>query len=129
MALYFAARGRGRWRGVPHQVEAKVLLSGLGADEILGGYARHRRDFHLPRLPTDDERFTALAAEMQKDLARIGNRNLGRDDRVLSSFAREARYPYLDERVLSFLATVPLPVRCDPRLPEGTGALGSADVS
>jgi asparagine synthetase B (glutamine-hydrolysing) len=51
LALYFASRGAGTLSALgpsissrrPYQSPAKVLLSGLGADEQLGGYARHRR--------------------------------------------------------------------------------------
>ncbi len=51
MALYFAARGVGKMRSDPEaQPEpytslARVLLNGLGADELLGGYGRHRTAF------------------------------------------------------------------------------------
>lgn len=48
MALYFAARGKGQIRShpdvppVPYTSPARVLLNGLGSDELLGGYGRHR---------------------------------------------------------------------------------------
>jgi hypothetical protein len=48
MALYFAARGVGKVRrSVAAEPElyaspARVLLNGLGSDELLGGYGRHR---------------------------------------------------------------------------------------
>ncbi len=48
LALYFASRGKGQVRGtrdaapVPYISEARVLLNGLGSDELLGGYGRHR---------------------------------------------------------------------------------------
>lgn len=51
MALYFASRGRGTVRRdaddtrEPYTSTARVLLSGLGSDELLGGYSRHRRAF------------------------------------------------------------------------------------
>lgn len=42
--LYFASRGQGYLYGsdVEYTCQSKVLLSGLGADEALGGYGRHR---------------------------------------------------------------------------------------
>lgn len=44
--LYFCARGHGRLQdGSSAQTTARVLLSGLGADEQLGGYQRHRKAF------------------------------------------------------------------------------------
>jgi len=51
MALYFAARGVGTIRPTPgddpqpYISPAKVLLNGLGSDELLGGYSRHRSTF------------------------------------------------------------------------------------
>lgn len=48
LALYFASRGKGQVRKtrdaapVPYVSEARVLLNGLGSDELLGGYGRHR---------------------------------------------------------------------------------------
>lgn len=57
MALYFASRGTGTLlRANPNDTTvteeeeayttpARVLLSGLGSDELLGGYSRHRVAF------------------------------------------------------------------------------------
>ena len=51
IALYFAARGIGQIRSDPeaepqdYTSQARVLLNGLGSDELLGGYGRHRTAF------------------------------------------------------------------------------------
>ena len=51
IALYFAARGVGQVRSHPgaepeaYTSPARVLLNGLGSDELLGGYGRHRTAF------------------------------------------------------------------------------------
>lgn len=51
MALYFAARGVGQIRSGPdaqpvaHTSTARVLLNGLGSDELMGGYGRFRTAF------------------------------------------------------------------------------------
>lgn len=48
MALYFASKGEGTVRRIPDAPpepfisSARVLLNGLGSDELLGGYGRHR---------------------------------------------------------------------------------------
>lgn len=86
MALYFAARG---------PTSAKVLFSGLGADELFGGYQRHAIAFKRGG-------YQALLAELQLDTERLGKRNLGRDDRVTARWGREVRYPFLDEGVISW---------------------------
>ncbi|CAF5011215.1 unnamed protein product, partial [Rotaria magnacalcarata] len=51
-----------------------VLLSGLGADEQLAGYSRHRRTFETGG-------WKALENELDMEMNRISKRNLGRDDR------------------------------------------------
>lgn len=101
LAFYFCARGIGEVDGVLYQSAAKVYFSGLGADEQLGGYSRHAAAFQ-------NGSYTQLNTELQMDLDRIPTRNLGRDDRVISHFGREVRWPFLDEEVISFLCSLPL---------------------
>jgi len=51
LALWFASRGVGtvkvpkEAKAIPYTSAARVLLSGLGSDELLGGYGRHRSAF------------------------------------------------------------------------------------
>ncbi|KAH8605786.1 hypothetical protein ERJ75_001624400 [Trypanosoma vivax] len=78
---------------------ARVVLLGIGADETLGGYTRHRRAFERRGV-------RGLAEELNHDFARLWKRNLGRDDRVVSDSGREGRYPYLDEGVLATLSEI-----------------------
>ncbi|GAA6029046.1 hypothetical protein JCM8097_001567 [Rhodosporidiobolus ruineniae] len=189
IAFWFAARGKGHLSQhdssrdpssalpppTPHHSRARVLLSGLGADELLGGYARHRRAFHQPlpppppaasppsstiKLPTlaslslsstppkpsialpssaassvspppppsssspsqpPPQNWSALLSELQLDLDRLPTRNLGRDDRIVSSHGKEARYPFLAGHVVAFLARQPVWYKADFRFAEGMG--------
>ena len=93
---------------------ARVLFSGLGADELLGGYRRHSTAFQ--RLG-----WAGLAQELELDTARLWQRNLGRDDRCMSDHGKEARFPFLDEDFVAFVRRLPLHARCDPRLEAGVG--------
>jgi hypothetical protein len=93
---------------------AKVLLVGVGADEQLAGYGRHRTVYR--RMGP-----LALAAELNKDMRRLWKRNLGRDDRVLAAWGKEARHPFLDEELSEFLHSLPLNEICDLALPPGLG--------
>lgn len=81
-------------QATPLQVtsQAKVVLSGLGADEVWGGYSRYRTAAVKSGL-------AGLQAEMSLDLNRLWHRNMARDDRVISHNAKEARFPFLDRRV------------------------------
>ncbi|KAG7387960.1 Asparagine synthetase domain-containing protein 1 [Phytophthora pseudosyringae] len=97
-----------------YQTSARVVLVGIGADEQLAGYGRHRTT-----LINGGE--AAMRAELRMDLGRIWKRNLGRDDRCIASHGRETRFPYLDENVVSTIATFPVSSLCDAQLPRGVG--------
>lgn len=152
LAFYFAARGQGHLATIseddgpgakPYTSHARVLLSGLGADELLGGYARHRRAFYQPLGQAEDnaqseqppsfvfpgqapgsaanENWQALIDELQMDLDRLPTRNLGRDDRIIATHGKEARYPFLAGHVVDFLARQPVWYKADMRFVEGVG--------
>ncbi|KAJ1501639.1 hypothetical protein HMI56_003121 [Coelomomyces lativittatus] len=105
LPLYFATQ---------HVKHSKVIVSGLGADELLGGYRRHRHVF-------EKSGWLGLQEELFMEVQRLGTRNLGRDDRIISHHGIEARYPYLDHHVVQFLTDLPIYLKCDPRLPLGQG--------
>lgn len=62
----------------------QVVLTGIGADEQLAGYSRHRVRFKTSG-------HEGLIQEVAMELGRISSRNLGRDDRVIGDHGKEAR--------------------------------------
>ena len=110
-ALYFAARAQGHVirpdceHESPYKSQARVLLSGLGADELFGGYTRHATACARGG-------YRALQDELELDIRRLGRRNLGRDDRVISHWGKEVRYPYLDEKFMEWALRLPVWRKC-----------------
>lgn len=98
----------------PYTTPARILLSGLGADELFGGYQRHAIAFQ-------QRGYSGLLDELELDFNRLGKRNLGRDDRVISHWSKEARYPYLDEDLVAWALDAPVWEKC------GFGTLRSID--
>ncbi|XP_054881596.1 asparagine synthetase domain-containing protein 1-like [Poeciliopsis prolifica] len=117
-AVWFAARGVGAVMegggSRPFTSSAKVVLTGIGADEQLAGYSRHRVRFRTAGL-------RGLLEELSMELGRISSRNLGRDDRAVGDHGKEARFPYLDEGVVSYLSSLPVWLKADLSLPRGVG--------
>lgn len=113
-ALYFAARGQGFCAEhslpgsppVPYTSPARVLLSGLGADELFGGYSRHLSAFQ-------QRGYAGLVDELLLDVGRLGKRNLGRDDRAMAHWGKEVRFPFLDERLVRWAIGTPAWEKCD----------------
>uniref|UniRef100_A0A915EDN0 Asparagine synthetase domain-containing protein n=1 Tax=Ditylenchus dipsaci TaxID=166011 RepID=A0A915EDN0_9BILA len=126
--LWFASRGKGleyieeagQLKASPEktpshlQVVHHVTVVGSGADEQLGGYGRHRTVF-------EKLGFDGLAAELGRELTRIGLRNFGRDDRVVTSNGKIALAPFLEEDFVEWLNQVPLSFKVDFSLPRGYG--------
>jgi asparagine synthetase B (glutamine-hydrolysing) len=55
------------------------------------------------------------------DITRLPTRNLSRDDRLISSHARDARYPFLDLDFVAYLSSLSIWVKCNPTFGEGAG--------
>ncbi|KAL5255554.1 hypothetical protein ACHWQZ_G010954 [Mnemiopsis leidyi] len=114
-ALWFAARGAGVCQDYPIISTARLLFSGIGADELLGGYSRHRGAWQ------NGGGLEAVLQQLQLDIGRISERNLGRDNRVIGDHKRDCVAPYLDERFVSFVNSLPIQYKVDFTLPRGQG--------
>jgi len=119
-SLWFAARGQGyiyqaeqSANQAMYRSTARIVLSGLGADECLGGYSRHRTAARRSELD--------LIRELERDVTRLWYRNCGRDDRLISDHGRELRIPFLDERVMTYLASLPVNDRMNLKEAAGVG--------
>uniref|UniRef100_T1JEG1 Glutamine amidotransferase type-2 domain-containing protein n=1 Tax=Strigamia maritima TaxID=126957 RepID=T1JEG1_STRMM len=120
-SIWFAARGIGTIRLDKNHKQSqtyistcRVLLVGMGADEQLAGYSRHRMRFA-------NNGWKGLLEEMEMEMSRISFRNLGRDDRVIADHGCEARFPFLDENVIEFLNGLPIWFKANLNLPRGSG--------
>ena len=69
----------------------KVLLSGQGADELFGGYAKYLKQPEL----------------MEKDIFELAERNLARDDKIAMLNSVEGRFPFLGLPVISAALNIP----------------------
>ena len=72
-------------------------------------------------VPVHHSDFDFFGSQLQLELDRIPTRNLGRDDRVISSHGKETRYPFLSLTVVDFLARLPVYFKMDPRMEVGIG--------
>ncbi|XP_074641083.1 asparagine synthetase domain-containing protein 1-like [Tubulanus polymorphus] len=113
-AIWFAARGYGLLNQEEYTSPARVVLVGMGADEQLGGYSRHRGIYQK-------DNWKGLIDEIEMEIDRISSRNLGRDDRIITDHARESRFPFLDEDVVSFLNSLAVWKKMNLNLPRGFG--------
>ncbi|CAB3230615.1 unnamed protein product [Arctia plantaginis] len=109
-ALWFAARGQDD-RSIS---TSRVLLVGSGADELFGGYVRHRNAFRR-------NGWQGLSKELQLDWKRISFRNLARDNRVICDHGRQPRMPYLDEDFTKYVLSLKPWLRCFPSEELGVG--------
>lgn len=115
-ALHFASRGQGTVDDVHYSSPCRVILIGSGADELFGGYTRHRNAFKRST-PHQD----LLLEELELDWIRLPSRNLARDDRVIADNGITVRAPFIEEKFVNFVQRLKPLQRCFPALPEGVG--------
>jgi hypothetical protein len=102
-------------QGEEYSAQCRILLAGIGADEQLAGYSRHRSVYRRLGMK-------GLLEELDMDTRRIWERNLGRyllnyryiihivyltrrrDDRCVSDHGREVWFPFLDESITSLIS-------------------------
>lgn len=117
-AMWFASRAKGVLYPINEAYESpcRILLLGIGADELFGGYMRHRTILR-------HRGWDALVRELNIELARISERNLGRDDRIVSDHGKQSRLPYLDENLVEHVQRIKPWERCYPteKMPSGLG--------
>lgn len=115
-ALYFASRGVGLIDEQPYESPCRVLLIGSGADELFGGYTRHRNAFKR-----SSENCDLLTQELTLDWVRLPSRNLARDDRVIGDHGITVRAPFIEENFATFTQKLTSTQKCYPKLSEGVG--------
>jgi asparagine synthase (glutamine-hydrolysing) len=86
MPLYFVAK----------TAEETLLMSGQGADEIFGGYARYLT-----------MSCRELEVNMRKDLVELMSIGVSREDRIAESFGKHLNRPFLHSTVLKALEGIP----------------------
>lgn len=94
----------------------KVLLIGSGADELFGGYTRHRNAFLR-----NNASWECLENELTLDWQRLPSRNLARDDRIIADLGITARSPYVHEELSTFVRQLRANQKCYHALEQGVG--------
>jgi asparagine synthetase B (glutamine-hydrolysing) len=115
-AIYFASRGRGLLDETIYESPCRVILMGSGADELFGGYTRHRNAYKRSTADRD-----LLTEELELDWIRLPSRNLARDDRVVADNGVTVRAPFIEECFVNFARSLKSLQRCYPKLQEGIG--------
>ncbi|KPU75341.1 uncharacterized protein Dana_GF27478 [Drosophila ananassae] len=99
---------------------SRVAIIGSGADELFGGYTRHRNSYTRCH-GNEAVRQNAVKTELEFDWQRIPARNLARDDRVIADNGKTARAPFLEENFVAFVRSLEPYQKCCFAFPEGIG--------
>ena len=89
-------------------------MTGLGADELCGGYGRHRTAYERGG-------YESVKDVLALEVARLWERNLMRDDRCVGGNGVELRFPFLDERVVQCVQNMDITDVVDFERPQGEG--------
>lgn len=119
-AFWFASRGKGYCNGNPYTSSARVVLIGSGADELFGGYTRHRNAYTRYK-GSHEEKLLSVSEELNFDFERLPSRNLGRDDRVIADNKKTSRAPFIQEDITQFVRSLKSEQRCCFTLEQGIG--------
>lgn len=96
-------------------------MIGSGADELFGGYTRHRNAFLRQYEGVTLTPYERLEKELEFDFNRLPSRNLARDDRVIGDHGVTARSPYLEEEFVYFIRSLKSYQKCYHALEQGVG--------
>lgn len=114
-AFWYAAQGQGKVHQLSYKSTARVVLLGSAADELFGGYKRHRKAFSSNRTES------VLQYQFNLDWNRLPYRNLSRDDRILSDHGVTPRSPFIEEQFIQFTRSLSPFQRCCLDLDNGLG--------
>ena len=78
--------------------KSKIVLTGLGSDEIFAGYSSHRKAF--------EKGFKAVEKEVENRIKNV-KRDLERDKSIEDYFKIKIETPFLDKKIISFGKKIP----------------------